>query len=747
MTGVEKPAIDEVQLDNIPEGLRSVDRWFLWRYTMSNKGKWQKMPTKCGKFLRNGQSTNGDGGTFTSFEEATKWLSYHNDNGDNVGLALGLGIKGEDGNWLGIDLDGCFYDDGQIAPWAVRILDAIGSIAYVEISPSGQGLKATMNGSKPEGMIGCVRKFEGTKRQVEVYDKDRFWTVTGDIWGDDKFGPYNQTKVKAALDSVGFFTDPNAKTPAPTKRELNPEKVYTRKDRGQRDVWRYLDACEGSGKGNRNTSLFKVAGNIKVKFKMTDKEVEDSILLYNQQKMSPPYEDIEALRKSIRSSLNTCHERIEDNTRDDQLIEVVDVNEVKYDIDSIVKKSWQNQKMSLTEDDLRVGGLIEEIMENYQNTSKDWLPELAFASALNTVATAMAGRVEIKDNGAVPCTFSVGLAPSGAGKDFGRKLTEEILFRAGMVDRIGPEGVSSAEGFIKILEKQPNVLFQLDEAGELFGDMADTKSHMKRFGKALKEAFSKAGSRFWKPNARADAANNIVISNPNAIVYCTTTPERFWSSFSDESVQDGLMGRLLVFENAKYDKRLSRRYRKPAPTESIVQKVKSWQGDGNLPDGVAVRERMEWELTDAAYEAFVEVDNQIRLKNNAGGIADALWARLPDKAHILALIIAGSRQGPQEYGVIDREDMEKALRIIKKMTRRAIDRCSKEVSVNKVDSNRKRLLKAIQKKGRVERGKISVISQWTSKNERDSLIAELVESNQVELIEDKDSGKQYYRAV
>lgn len=747
MNSIEKPVIDDVQLDSIPEGLRSVDRWFLWRYTMNDNGKWQKMPTKCGQFIRNGHSNNKDNGTFESFKEATKWLSYHNERGDNVGLALGLGIEGEDGNWLGIDLDGCFHDDGEIAPWAVGILDAIGSIAYVEISPSGQGLKATMNGSKPEDTIGCVRKFEGTKRQVEVYDDNRFWTVTGDIWGDDKFGPYNQKKVRAALDSVGFFTDPKAKAPAPTKRDANPDKQYTRKDRGQRDVWRYLDKCEGSSTGGRNNALFAVAGHVKVKFKMTDEEVEQAILLYNQQRMSPPYEDITALRKSIRSALSTCHERIEDNTRDEQLVEVVDISEVKVDYSLLYKNSTKTKKMSLSDDDFMVGGLIEEIMENYRDTSKDWLPELAFASALNTVATAMAGRVEIKDNGAVPCVFSVGLAPSGAGKDFGRKLTEEILFSAGMGNRIGPEGVSSAEGYIKILEKQPNVIFQLDEAGEIFGDMADSNSHMKRFGKALKESFSKAGSRFWKPNARADAANNVVIESPNAIIYCTTTPERFWGSFSDESVQDGLMGRLLVFENAKYDKRLGRRYRKPLPTDSIIQKVKAWAGDGNLPDGVAVQGRMEWELSDGAYEAFVETDDQIRLKNQSGGIADALWARLPDKAHILALIIAGSRQGPQEYGRIEREDMEKSLRIIKKLTRRAIERCSKEVSVNKVDANRKRLYKAIKKAGRVERGKISRISQWVSKGERDSLISELVESNQVELVEDKDTGKQFYRAL
>ena len=739
MGQVTKPEIARVQLENIPQALMNIDRWFLWRHIVKEDGTWGKMPTRAEKFLRNGQSNNRDGGTFVPFNEAVEWLNYHNDRGDNVGLSTAMGIKGEPGNILGLDFDGCLSDIQELSVWADEIIREIEGIAYIEVSPSGTGLKAMINGNKPDDCKGSqIKKGEG-KQQIEAYDNNRFWTVTGDIWGDDNYGPRDQYAVRRSLDVAGFIRKPEPR--------LNLKPVYTEVDSNDFRLNQYLSSCGTLSEGGRNNSLFAIAGHIKVNFNLSDNDVLRHMLAYNARNISPPLGELE-VRKSVDSACGSAFQNIESTTEDrGPVAEKIDVADCGIDFDALVKKSNKSQKMRLTDDDLRVGGLIDEIMDNYRDVAKDWLPELAFACALNTVATAMAGRVEIKDNGAVPCTFSVGLAPSGSGKDFGRKLTEEILFEAGMEDRVGPEGVSSAEGFIKILENQPNVIFQLDEAGELFGDMGDAKSHMKRFGKALKEAFSKAGSKFWKPNARADAANNVVIKNPNAIVYCTTTPDRFWGSFSDESVQDGLMGRLLIFENTKYDKRLSRRYRKPAPTESIIARVKAWSGVGNLPDSVASVKRMEWELTDDAHAAFVDTDNQIRLKNQSGGIADSLWARLPDKAHILALIIAGSRQGPQEHGRIEREDMEKSLRIIKRMTRRAIERCTEEVSVNQVDSKRKRLLKAISKKGKVPKGKVSLISQWTNRAERDSLLSELVESGKVRLIEDTATGKQFYQAV
>jgi hypothetical protein len=71
---------------------------------------------------------------------------------------------------LGIDLDHCIDSDGQIDQWARVIIDEVDS--YTEISPSGTGVHIIAKGTLPE---------DGKNRRgdVEIYDSDRYFTVTG----------------------------------------------------------------------------------------------------------------------------------------------------------------------------------------------------------------------------------------------------------------------------------------------------------------------------------------------------------------------------------------------------------------------------------------------------------------------------------------------------------------------------------------------------------------------------------------
>lgn len=740
---MEKPEIKPVEIENIPQALRDINRWFLWEYVAKREGDWSKIPKHCNDALSWGSGTNSDGLTFKSFEEATAWMDSHRSRGSNVGLAFAMAPKGQTHELTtGIDLDLALTSDGMLKEWADKILREVEDVAYAEISPSGKGLKVIVSGSAPTKVIN--KKSFGPsddKEGVEVYDYGRFWTMTGDIWGDDNYGEHDPERIARAMSQAGVDVKTEQKRPA-----QRIQRVKITSDSDDR-VQKYLARIAPPGNGNRNTTLFGVAGRLKVNFEISDERVFQEVLAYNMT-LPEPHEE-SGLRNSIQSSLNSCHERLESTSENREPVPVVveSSDEPRVDFDALLKNQKKRDKQTLREDDLFVGGLISEVMQNNKDVAKSWLPELAFASALNVVAVAMAGRVEIKGNGAVPCIFSVGLAKSGAGKDFGRKQTDAILFEAGMVDRIGPEGLSSAEGFVKIMEKQNVALFQLDEAGEMFGDMADSKSHMKRLGTAMKNAYSKAGSKFWKPNARADAANNIVIEDPHPVIYCTTTPDRFWSSFSESSVEDGLLGRLLIFENAKYDKRLSRKFSRPEITDSIVRQVKAWKGEGNLPDGVAVRKKFSWELTDEAQSLFVDFDNEVILKSQKGGTADALFARAADKIHILALLIAGSRLGPVENGEINADDMAKAIHIVKRLTYRVIERCTTTLVVNETDSNRKYVLRRVSEAGRLEKGKISRVTQKLKRTERKQIIDDLLESGDIVLEEDQDTGEQWYRAL
>lgn len=106
-------------------------------------------------------ASSTDPGSWSSFAEVAAC-----DLGDGFGFVLnGDGIAA-------IDLDGCLTG-GVVEPWAQAILDLCGG-TYVEVSPSGRGLHVFGFAS-----VGRGRRLGA----VEVYDRGRYMTVTGQRFG------------------------------------------------------------------------------------------------------------------------------------------------------------------------------------------------------------------------------------------------------------------------------------------------------------------------------------------------------------------------------------------------------------------------------------------------------------------------------------------------------------------------------------------------------------------------------------
>ncbi len=149
----------------IPAALRARPQWVCWDYV--NRGGRQ---TKCPVSARGGgRADSTDPATWASFDEAVAaWKS-----GGFAGIGF---VFAADGPFCGIDLDGCIDDAGAIVPAAQEIIDSLGS--YTEVSPSGRGVKVFIAGRKPDG-VGCKSKAIPGFKESEVYDRDRFFTVTG----------------------------------------------------------------------------------------------------------------------------------------------------------------------------------------------------------------------------------------------------------------------------------------------------------------------------------------------------------------------------------------------------------------------------------------------------------------------------------------------------------------------------------------------------------------------------------------
>jgi putative DNA primase/helicase len=147
-----------VNPEGIPQELRSLPRWVLWRLELRKDNKWTKVP-----YQPNGQKASStDPRTWCIFSAAVDALQR--------GGFDGIGFVFNGDGVMGVDLDGCRDPaTGTLEPWAKEIVQTFQS--YVEVSPSGRGVHIICGGKLPP---------DGRRKgKIEMYDRGRFFCMTG----------------------------------------------------------------------------------------------------------------------------------------------------------------------------------------------------------------------------------------------------------------------------------------------------------------------------------------------------------------------------------------------------------------------------------------------------------------------------------------------------------------------------------------------------------------------------------------
>ena len=147
-----------INIENTPQELRDRPSWVTWR-SMEEGGRMVKPPFNP----RTGRKAScSDPSTWATFEEAL--VALQEGSYDGIGFQLTP-------PFVGVDLDKCRDPEtGVIDAWARAIIDKLSS--YTEVSPSGRGVHIFVTGELPLGR----RRTKG----IELYEKDRYFTVTGE---------------------------------------------------------------------------------------------------------------------------------------------------------------------------------------------------------------------------------------------------------------------------------------------------------------------------------------------------------------------------------------------------------------------------------------------------------------------------------------------------------------------------------------------------------------------------------------
>jgi putative DNA primase/helicase len=152
-----------VRSEGIPDEMKTYHAWVPWKRVRA-RDKWTKHPYD----VRTGRKASStDSRTWGSFEEVLK--SYEAGGYDGIGFVFSTGDP-----YCGVDLDDAVEPEtGEVAVWAKQLIE--GLAGYTELSPSGTGIHIIVRGELPAG--------GNRKGPLEMYDKKRFFTVTGHVLG------------------------------------------------------------------------------------------------------------------------------------------------------------------------------------------------------------------------------------------------------------------------------------------------------------------------------------------------------------------------------------------------------------------------------------------------------------------------------------------------------------------------------------------------------------------------------------
>lgn len=147
----------------LPDDLTERDQWVLWRREGGTKVPYHPSGRKASTTKPSDWSEYG--------LVSRTWQRY-----PKHYAGIGFVFTATD-PFCGIDLDNCLDQAGLPKPWAQRPIGRF-SDSYMEVSPSGRGVKIFCKGKLPAA-VGKIAIEDGG---IELYDRARYFCVTGRVF-------------------------------------------------------------------------------------------------------------------------------------------------------------------------------------------------------------------------------------------------------------------------------------------------------------------------------------------------------------------------------------------------------------------------------------------------------------------------------------------------------------------------------------------------------------------------------------
>jgi hypothetical protein len=404
----------------------------------------------------------------------------------------------------------------------------------------------------------------------------------------------------------------------------------------------------------------------------------------------------------------------------------------------------------------QVGGVIADMMALMAATAKRPQPVLALGASLCAVGALM-GRKYRTESNIRSNLYVVGIAESGAGKNHSRVVINELFRKANLLQYLGGNKIASGSGLLTAIQRQPAILFQLDEFGMFLSAAADRKRSPRYVCEILDlmtELYTTSGTTYFGVEYASTQHNNAhrAIHQPCACIYGTTTPLHFWQALQASNVADGSLARFLIMESEDDFPDSNEAFGVIDPPQDLIDRlILIHQGggklNGNLTDVGAIDEVLVdprvVPMTPQARATFRQLDQELveRLRTSRGTGYSSILARIEENATKLALIRAVSRDpvDPQ----IEDHDAEWGIMLSRHCAELTIREASARVSENQVESHHKRAMQILRDAGMAGMSKSDFTrrTQFMDHRQRDGVLRTLAEAGLIEMMALQSKGR------
>jgi hypothetical protein len=390
-----------------------------------------------------------------------------------------------------------------------------------------------------------------------------------------------------------------------------------------------------------------------------------------------------------------------------------------------------------------IPGLPGEIAKWINSISNIKQPLLSLAASITACGTLYSHRITSGYSGELPNIYTMGLCPTGGGKDEARKAIKFLFMEADIYNLIIGDPASDVGLIGSLNEKDGVALLMMDEIGKKLQSLIKSKnSHEGKILDTTMELFSSSSSTFLGKEYADRSRRPLHIHNPHLSLYGTSTKDALYEALDSGASIDGFLNRWLIFETSDVRVRWKRNFNKKPPPSDLIDNIKNILNTYPIrtdPQIITSSPQLEIiPISDGAIKTLQAFGDECYDKmEKMGNIPTAnLWARSAELAGKLALICH-----PYRERQIESVTAGWACDVVRYLTEKTVKAIESNVSDSEYQKN---LLFIFNKIKNHKNGiKLRDLSSKTSKiptKLRSEILYQLQEMEWVQRIERKNSN-------